>query len=101
MPDVTRILSAFDAGNPRAAEQLLPLVYDELRRLAAAKMRAAITSPAGTCGDAIVATSPRISSPPDGWFGIAGEQFYAGCWVEWRERHGWIARSGLGRRKSQ
>src|SRR6266852_3193689 len=38
MPDVTRILSAIDQGDPDAAEQLLPLVYDELRRLAAQKM---------------------------------------------------------------
>jgi RNA polymerase sigma factor (TIGR02999 family) len=36
--DVTRILDAIQAGDPQAAEQLLPLVYDELRRLAAAKM---------------------------------------------------------------
>src|SRR5262249_26459013 len=38
MNDVTRILSAVEHGDARAAEQLLPLVYDELRRLAAAKM---------------------------------------------------------------
>src|SRR5437588_976978 len=38
MSDVTRILSQIDAGDPAAAEQLLPLVYDELRRLAAAKL---------------------------------------------------------------
>lgn len=38
MSDVTRILSAIDEGDPKAAEQLLPLVYGELRRLAAAKM---------------------------------------------------------------
>ena len=38
MIDVTRILSAVEHGDARAAEQLLPLVYDELRRLAAAKM---------------------------------------------------------------
>ena len=38
MPDVTRILSAIEQGDPSAAEQLLPLVYDELRKLAAAKM---------------------------------------------------------------
>jgi RNA polymerase sigma factor (TIGR02999 family) len=35
---VTRILSAIDAGDSHAAEQLLPLVYDELRRLAAQKI---------------------------------------------------------------
>jgi hypothetical protein len=34
MSDVTRILSAIEAGDPLAAEQLLPLVYDELRKLA-------------------------------------------------------------------
>jgi RNA polymerase sigma factor (TIGR02999 family) len=38
MSDVTRILSAIEQGDPHAAEQLLPLVYDELRRLAAQKM---------------------------------------------------------------
>jgi RNA polymerase sigma factor (TIGR02999 family) len=38
MNDVTRILSALEAGDPREAEQLLPLVYGELRRLAAQKM---------------------------------------------------------------
>jgi RNA polymerase sigma factor (TIGR02999 family) len=38
MTDVTRILSAIDQGDAHAAEQLLPLVYDELRKLAAQKM---------------------------------------------------------------
>src|SRR5262249_47779451 len=38
MSDVTRILSQIDAGDPQAAEKLLPLVYDELRKLAAAKL---------------------------------------------------------------
>ena len=38
MSDVTRILSAIEQGDPSAAEQLLPLVYEELRRLAAQKM---------------------------------------------------------------
>jgi RNA polymerase sigma factor (TIGR02999 family) len=38
MTEVTRILSAIEQGDPRAAEQLLPLVYDELRRLAARKL---------------------------------------------------------------
>ena len=36
--DVTRLLGALDPGDPKAAEQLLPLVYEELRRLAAHKM---------------------------------------------------------------
>src|SRR6187401_245969 len=38
MSDVTHILSQFDAGDPAAAELLLPLVYDELRKLAAARL---------------------------------------------------------------
>ena len=38
MSEVTRILSAIEQGDPHAAELLLPLVYDELRRLAAQKL---------------------------------------------------------------
>src|SRR2546423_4876668 len=38
MNDFTRILSAIDQGDPSAAEQLLPLVYDELRQLAAQRL---------------------------------------------------------------
>ena len=38
MSDVTHILSRIESGDPTAAEQLLPLVYDELRKLAAAKL---------------------------------------------------------------
>src|SRR6476619_4911852 len=38
MSDVTRILSQIEHGDPQAAEKLLPLVYNELRRLAAAKL---------------------------------------------------------------
>src|SRR5438270_9433658 len=38
MSQVTRILPAIEQGDPHAAEQLLPLVYDELRKLAAQKL---------------------------------------------------------------
>jgi RNA polymerase sigma factor (TIGR02999 family) len=38
MSELTRILSAIDQGDPHAAEKLLPLVYDELRKLAAQKL---------------------------------------------------------------
>jgi RNA polymerase sigma factor (TIGR02999 family) len=38
MSEVTRILSALEQGDPKAAEQLLPLVYDELRKLADQKL---------------------------------------------------------------
>jgi RNA polymerase sigma factor (TIGR02999 family) len=44
MTDITRVLSALEQGDPSAAAQLLPLVYDELRRLAAARLSA---EPAG------------------------------------------------------
>src|SRR5262249_1329367 len=38
MTDVPRILSAIEQGDTKAAEQLLPLVYDELRKLAARRL---------------------------------------------------------------
>jgi RNA polymerase sigma factor (TIGR02999 family) len=38
MADVTQILNAIDAGDPQAADQLMPLVYDELRQLAARRL---------------------------------------------------------------
>jgi len=38
--DVTLLLSAIDSGDPKATEELLPLVYEELRKLAASKMAA-------------------------------------------------------------
>jgi RNA polymerase sigma factor (TIGR02999 family) len=38
MNNVTQVLSAIEQGDPRAAEQLLPLVYDELRKLAAQRL---------------------------------------------------------------
>jgi RNA polymerase sigma factor (TIGR02999 family) len=38
MPDVTRILNALESGDPHAAAELLPLVYDELRKLAAQRI---------------------------------------------------------------
>src|SRR6476660_1152209 len=40
MSEVTHILAAVERGDPHAAEQLLPLVYDELRKLAAARLAA-------------------------------------------------------------
>ena len=39
MSDVTQVLQAIESGDPQAAQQLLPLVYDELRKLARAKLR--------------------------------------------------------------
>ncbi|MFO1499966.1 MAG: ECF-type sigma factor [Verrucomicrobiota bacterium] len=47
MSDVTQLLTELGAGNPRAAEELLPLVYDNLRQLAAAGNRR--SNPARRC----------------------------------------------------
>ena len=38
MPDVTQILNAIEDGDSSAADELLPLIYDELRKLAATRM---------------------------------------------------------------
>src|SRR5207237_1322135 len=45
MADVTQLLCAIEAGDPRAAAELLPLVYEELRKLAAGPTRRASTDP--------------------------------------------------------
>ncbi|MCO6046906.1 ECF-type sigma factor [Aeoliella sp. ICT_H6.2] len=45
MADVTQILSQIEQGDPTAGDQLLPLVYDELRKLAAAKLNGEKSSP--------------------------------------------------------
>jgi DNA-binding GntR family transcriptional regulator len=45
MTDVTQILNAIEQGDPQAASQLLPLVYDELRRLARNKLARVATFP--------------------------------------------------------
>jgi RNA polymerase sigma factor (TIGR02999 family) len=67
MSDVTHILSAIEAGDPRAAEQLLPLVYDELRKLASRRLAQELP------GQTLQATAlvheayvRLVSSEPDG-----------------------------------
>jgi RNA polymerase sigma factor (TIGR02999 family) len=71
MADVTRILAAVEAGDPKAAAELLPLVYDELRRLAAARLRAEPTGhtlqPTALVHEAYL----RLvgGHPADGWDG--------------------------------
>ena len=78
MDDVTQLLNAIEQGDPRAAGQLLPLVYDELRRLAARKL--ACEAPGQTLqttalvheaylrlagqGASIPGTAAATSSPP-------------------------------------
>src|SRR5262245_25122009 len=54
MSQVTRLIDAMDKGDPRAAEQLLPLVYDELRKLAAQRLA---KESAGGAGHTLQATA--------------------------------------------
>src|SRR6516165_6734489 len=71
MSEVTRILSAIEAGDPKAAGELLPLVYGELRKLAAARM--AQESPGQTLQptDLVHEAYLRLvgGGQPDGWGG--------------------------------
>ena len=77
MSDVTRILSSLEPGDPRAAEQLLPLVYDELRRLAAARL--ACEAPGQTLqATALVHEAYlRLVGPDDGLWEGRGHFFAA------------------------
>jgi RNA polymerase sigma factor (TIGR02999 family) len=81
MPDVTRLLDAAAAGDPRAAADLLPLVYGELRALAAAKL--AREQPGQTLHATALVHEAYLrlvgTGPPCGWnsrghfFGAAAE----------------------------
>src|SRR5262245_2163947 len=62
MSEVTRILEAAQQGDPKAAEELLPLVYDELRKLAAHKM----------AGQAPGQTLPPTPLVHEAWLRLAG-----------------------------
>jgi RNA polymerase sigma factor (TIGR02999 family) len=71
MPDVTPILSAIEAGDPKAAAELLPLVYDELRKLAAARLAA--EQPGQTLQATALVHEAYLrlvgGARPDGWNG--------------------------------
>ena len=71
MNDVTRILSAIERGDPTASEALLPLVYDELRELAAARL--AVETPGQTLQATALVHEAYLrlvgGGPPDGWNG--------------------------------
>lgn len=71
MNDVTRILSAIEQGEPQAAAQLLPLVYEELRKLAAARL--AQEKP-GQTPQAAEALGISSSTADNYWA-------YARCWL--------------------
>ena len=68
MNDVTRILQSIDSGDPKAAEELLPLVCEELRRLAAAKM--AKEAP----GQTLQATALVLKQARIDWRSLGGEK---------------------------
>ena len=63
MDEATKILNAIEAGEPPAAERLLPLVYDELRHLAAAKL----------AGEAPGQTLQATALVHEAWLKLAGE----------------------------
>ena len=63
MSDVTQLLNAIDAGDPNAGEQLLPLVYEELRKLAAARM----------ANEKVGQTLQPTALVHEAWLKIAGE----------------------------
>ena len=79
MSEVTRILSAIEAGDPQAAAELLPLVYDELRQLAAARL--ANQTPGQTLQPTALvheAFLRLVGGNPEGpWEGR--DHFYAAC----------------------
>src|SRR5262245_27460239 len=79
MSEVTRILSAVEQGDPRAADLLLPLVYDELRKLAA--QRLAHEKPGQTLGatDLVHEAYLRLvgGGQPEGWNGRG--HFFDAC----------------------
>lgn len=75
LPEVTRWPGALEPGDPRAAEKLLPLVYDELRRLAAHKLAG---QPAGH-------TLQATALVHEAWLRLAGERH------DWRDRRHFFA----------
>ena len=65
MSDVTRILSQIEQGDPQAAENLLPLVYDELRKLAAIKLVQQTTGQTLQATALVHEAYLRLVGPPD------------------------------------
>jgi RNA polymerase sigma factor (TIGR02999 family) len=107
MSDVTRILSAIERGDPKAAEQLLPLVYDELRRVAASWM--AREAPGQTLQATALVHEAYLrlldGEPAQGWnsrghfFGAAAEAMRR-ILVE-RARHKRSRKAGGGRQRQE
>ena len=64
MSDVTRILTAIEQGDPQAADKLLPLVYDELRKLAAHRM----------AGESAAQTLQPTALVHEAWLRLVGKE---------------------------
>src|SRR5947207_14751706 len=102
MADVTQILAAVEAGDPHAAAELLPLVYDELRKLAAARM--AVEAPGHTLDATALVHEAYLRLVGDQHFDGRGHFFAAAAeamrriLVEAARRKG-RARHGGGRRR--
>jgi len=77
MSDVTEILQNIDAGQPQAAEQLLPIVYDELRRIAAAKMAAERPGQTLDATGLVHEAYLRLLGPPDAIHFVNRRHFFA------------------------
>jgi RNA polymerase sigma factor (TIGR02999 family) len=107
MNDVTRLLSAIDQGDPKAAEQLLPLVYGELRRLAATMMAREASGRTLQATALVHEAYLRLlhGEPAQGWngrghfFGAAAEAMRR-ILVE-RARHQHSLKAGGGRRREE
>ena len=98
MSDVTQILSALDGGDPQAAQRLLPLVYDELRRLAGAQLageRAGLTlSATALVHEAYLRLAGDQTFASRGHFFAAAAQAMRRILVENARRKGRLKRGG-------
>src|SRR6478736_2961571 len=99
--DVTQILNAIERGDPRAAAELLPLVYDELRQLAAARLAAEL--PGQTLQPTALVHEAYLrlvgGGQPDGWNGrghffAAAAEAMRRILVEQARRKGRLRRGG-------
>ena len=101
MSDVTQLLNAVEAGEPKAADRLLPLVYEELRKLAVARManeKVGQTLQPTALHEARVPESRDLSLPifpfyrhvPTGALAVAGSKKYSKtCGVIGRRKTPW------------
>jgi RNA polymerase sigma factor (TIGR02999 family) len=101
VPDLTGILQAIEQGEPHAAEQLLPLVYDELRQLAAARLArekpGQTLQPTALVHEAylrLVGTDPKQPWESRGHFFAAAAEAMRRILVEQARRKGRIRHGG-------